>query len=344
VQARDVNGLRAYLREHQRDYAQLGRLGEPERDRIEGEVGTYVRSCSANIDKLQQMLAAPAAAGGSPARAAAPPNADQLAHRQGQVLILAERLRSAAALFDRLRSLRYQQLQAAEAARLARLPRSGPPRQPQTTGELHAAMRQAAAPPPQAGGGAGGGAAAAAQQQIQLENQALQLELLGMSDQASGGYCCGAASTGPARHHGFCSCCCSACRPCLAWHSSPSPPPPLLPPFNTAPLLRCTLCIPGHAFHPSEAGLPTTLLQVQQAERTVREIATLNQMFSAAITQQGEQIEQLYNEAVQATGYIDRANVQLGKAVRTNKAARKYLLVFFLVASLGLLFLDWWNS
>lgn len=76
----------------------------------------------------------------------------------------------------------------------------------------------------------------------------------------------------------------------------------------------------------------------------MREIATLNQMFSAAITQQGEQIAALYNEAVQATGHIERANVQLGKAVRTNRAARKYLLVFFLVASLGLLFLDWWHS
>lgn len=76
----------------------------------------------------------------------------------------------------------------------------------------------------------------------------------------------------------------------------------------------------------------------------MREIATLNQMFSAAITQQSEQIEQLYAEAVAATTNISRANVQLGKAVRTNRSARKYLLVFFLVASLGMLFLDWWNS
>lgn len=191
AQARDVNGLRAYLREHQRDYAQLGRLGEGERDRVEEEVGAAVRSCSANIDKLQGMLAASAGLGSSPARAAAAPNADQLAHRQGQVLILAERLRSAAALFDRLRSLRYQQLEAAEAARLARLPRSGPLRQPQTTGELHAAMRQAAQPLPPQGGESMRGATAGAQQQqqqIQLENQALQLELLGMSDQASGGW------------------------------------------------------------------------------------------------------------------------------------------------------------
>ena len=38
------------------------------------------------------------------------------------------------------------------------------------------------------------------------------------------------------------------------------------------------------------------------------------------------------------------ANVQLEKAVRTNKSARKYMLAFFVVASLGLLFLDWFYS
>lgn len=59
---------------------------------------------------------------------------------------------------------------------------------------------------------------------------------------------------------------------------------------------------------------------------------------------QSEQIEKLYTQAVEATQNIGRANVQLGKAVRTNRSARKYLLAFFLVASLALLFLDWFNS
>lgn len=68
------------------------------------------------------------------------------------------------------------------------------------------------------------------------------------------------------------------------------------------------------------------------------------QMFSTAITQQSEQIEQLYSAAVEATQHISKANVQLGKAVKTNSSARKYMLAFFLVASLCLLFLDWWYS
>ncbi|KAI7835652.1 hypothetical protein COHA_010444 [Chlorella ohadii] len=66
--------------------------------------------------------------------------------------------------------------------------------------------------------------------------------------------------------------------------------------------------------------------QVQHAERT------------------SEQIEKLYADAVEATHNISRANVQLDKAIRTNRSARKYMIVFFLVASLALLFLDWWNS
>ncbi|KAL4422617.1 hypothetical protein ABPG75_008814 [Micractinium tetrahymenae] len=266
--AHSVAALRAFLRDNQRDYAQAGKLPEAERDRIEQEVGAYVRSCSANIDTLQQMLRN----GGGGGRQ---PNENQLAHRQGQVLILSERLQSATALFDRLRSLRYQQLAAAEAARHRRMPQreTGASPLPQTSGQHHeAVLRQRAAAAAAAAGerqGAGGPAAppaAAAQQQIQAENAALQQELIGMND------------------------------------------------------------------------------QVQHAERTVREIATLNQMFSAAITQQSEQIEKLYAEAVAATTNISRANVQLGKAIRTNRSARKYMIVFFLVASLGMLFLDWWNS
>ncbi|KAL4854768.1 DNA polymerase iota [Chlorella vulgaris] len=290
--ANNVSGLRAYLREHQRDYAQLGRLSEAERDRIEEEVGAYVRSCSANIDKLQQMLAAaPPGAGASPARAAAALNTDLTAHRQGQVLIAAERLRSAAALFDRLRSLRYQQLQAAEAARARRMPQASLQPPVQTTAELHARLQQSASAAAAADGWRPqqqqqqqpGGAAPAdglqggGQRQLEMENQALQLELLGMNDQASKACCV---------HH--------------AW-------------------------------------------AVQHTERTVREIATLNQMFSTAIMQQGEQIEKLYGEAVQATLNIDRANVQLGKAIKTNTAGRKYMIVFFLVASLCILFLDCWG-
>ena len=115
--------------------------------------------------------------------------------------------------------------------------------------------------------------------------------------------------------------------------------PPLCICVPSPAVLPACLARPMPPASPAAAGL-----QVQHAERSVREIATLNQMFSTAIMQQGEQIEKLYSEAVQATRHIDRANVQLGKAIRTNRAARKYMIAFFLIASLGLIFLDWFNS
>ncbi len=122
------------------------------------------------------------------------------------MLILSERLKSLTAAFDRLRSLRYQQLQQQEANRLRRLPQqlppglTSPPRpvqpqqppqqaqppgpQPQTTGEFHSLLssqqqqqqQQRGAPPmqqpplqlPRPGGmGATAGATAGAQQQQQ---------------------------------------------------------------------------------------------------------------------------------------------------------------------------------
>lgn len=275
--ARNVASLRAFLADNQALYAQAGRLAEPERDAVEEQAGGYVRACSANIAKLQQLLrSAPAS---SPAKHL-PPSADLMAHRQGMVLILSERLGALTAAFDRLRGLRYQQLQAAEANRRRRTPQSAPTL-PRTTGELHARMQQrpgGLAADFDAAAGASGGASSSpgrkgagafqqqAQQQVDAENVALQMELMSMGD------------------------------------------------------------------------------GVQQAERTVREIATLNQMFSAAVLHQSHQIEQLYSEAVAATGNLAAGNVQLGKAVATNKSAQKMMLVLLLLASAMLLFLDWWYS
>jgi syntaxin 18 len=84
--------------------------------------------------------------------------------------------------------------------------------------------------------------------------------------------------------------------------------------------------------------------RVQHAEKSVREIASLNQAFSAAIFQQAEQIETLYNEAVQASENIQMGNVQLEKKVRVNKSSRKCLLFLLFVFSLALLFVDWFYS
>lgn len=49
-------------------------------------------------------------------------------------------------------------------------------------------------------------------------------------------------------------------------------------------------------------------------------------------------------QAVQATVYVDKGNVQLEKTIRVSGSARLYLLYFLIIASLALLFLDWFYS
>lgn len=243
----------------------MGRLPESERDQIEEEVGSFVRACGSNIEKLQNMIHKIPSS--SPAKKHVPPSADLLAHRQGLVLILSERLGTITSDFDRLRSLRYKQLQKQEANRKRRTPQAlshshrrttdSPVMKGTNTLNLNAsfdAVASSNAPQQQA------------QQQVDAENLALQQELLSMMDQS------------------------------------------------------------------------------QHAERTVREIAILNQMFSTAILHQSEQIEKLYSQAVAATGSIQAANIQLDKAVKTNKSSQKLMFFLLLTASLCLLFVDWWYS
>jgi syntaxin 18 len=234
----------------------------------------------------------------SPAKAV-PASADLMAHRQGSVLILSERLGALASAFDRLRSLRYKQLQQEEAHRRRRTPQKAilaPSGKGTAAGKLDSRTAAAFVGVGKSVGNqlraafdatltdngtredagaafmrplAAGGLPEHQQQmqgQIDSENIALQAELLSMSD------------------------------------------------------------------------------QVQTTEKTVREIATLHQMFSTAILHQSEQIEKLFLEAVAATKTLGSANVQLDKAVKTNKSAQKCMFILLVMASMMLLFLDWWYS
>lgn len=90
--------------------------------------------------------------------------------------------------------------------------------------------------------------------------------------------------------------------------------------------------------------LHRTEAQAQEVEKTVREISTLNQLLSAAVISQAEAIEQLYTDAVAATVNITRGNEEIKKTIDVNKSSRKYLVVLLVVATLALLFFDWFNS
>lgn len=59
--------------------------------------------------------------------------------------------------------------------------------------------------------------------------------------------------------------------------------------------------------------LVETREQVREAERTVVEIANLNQLFASKVLEQGREIETLYGLAVEATMFVDRGNKELRK-------------------------------
>jgi len=80
--------------------------------------------------------------------------------------------------------------------------------------------------------------------------------------------------------------------------------------------------------------------RVQETEKMMQEIATLNQMLSTQIMGQTEQIEMIYFDAVTASLNMTRGNVHLRKAVDLNRSARKYVLVLMVLAAFVLLFFD----
>lgn len=90
--------------------------------------------------------------------------------------------------------------------------------------------------------------------------------------------------------------------------------------------------------------LLSTSRDVMHMERSMRDVATLNQMFSTQVVQQSEQIEHIYDQAVQTSLNVTKGNQQLKKALRHNAAARKYIVVLLLLGSCGLLFFDWFYS
>ncbi|KAK9814329.1 hypothetical protein WJX72_004076 [[Myrmecia] bisecta] len=258
--AKNINALSDFVQQHRRDYVQPGRYTEAERDKIEEQVGAFLNTCNQNIGRLQSSISEGGAA--SPAAT----NAHVTAHRHGVALMLSERLQAVGSAFDRCRALRYQQLLQLQ----------------QRQQKRRKVLQNSIASNPYYALEDGNGRATYAfqsdtavhmedmdpeqRQQIELDNQALQEELL---------------STGQ---------------------------------------------------------------QMTQVESTMREIASLNSMFSTQVMHQSEQIEQLYSQAVEATKYAESGNVQLQKAIKLNSSSRKIVMWLMLLASAMLLFLDWYSS
>ncbi|XP_020210898.1 syntaxin-81 [Cajanus cajan] len=104
-----IGELDQFLLKHRKDYTDLHRTTEKERDSIEHEVSTFIKTCQEQIDILKNSInqdeeTSKGWLGISNTKS----NADTIAHKHGVVLILSERLHSVTAQFDQLRAVRFQ--------------------------------------------------------------------------------------------------------------------------------------------------------------------------------------------------------------------------------------------
>ena len=109
----------------------------------------------------------------------------------------------------------------------------------------------------------------------------------------------------------------------------------------------------GHSHRcPGTSATPDALLrelegandQALAAHRALVEISELNSVFSQQVQEQGEQLEALYEEAVQTAQNFRSGNVELAKALRRNKQGGRYVLYIILFFTAALLLMDWWHG
>ncbi|XP_039174154.1 syntaxin-81 isoform X2 [Eucalyptus grandis] len=104
-----IQTLEQFMRKHRKDYVDPLRTTEQERDSIEQEVTAFIKTCKEQIDILQVSITEEEKKlKGWLALSADGSNADTIAHKQGVVLILSEKLHSVTAQFDQLRAIRFQ--------------------------------------------------------------------------------------------------------------------------------------------------------------------------------------------------------------------------------------------
>ncbi|KAI0317481.1 hypothetical protein OF83DRAFT_1243733 [Amylostereum chailletii] len=85
-----------------------------------------------------------------------------------------------------------------------------------------------------------------------------------------------------------------------------------------------------------------TLASVQQAEARLLEIGELQMELVAQLTRQTEVTDQLYEDAIASSEYVEKGNVQLREARRRARDGRMWILLFLIGASLSLLFLHYY--
>ncbi|MQL96887.1 hypothetical protein Taro_029555 [Colocasia esculenta] len=87
--------------------------------------------------------------------------------------------------------------------------------------------------------------------------------------------------------------------------------------------------------------LSNLLDAVQETETKMVEMSALNHLMSTHVLQQAQQIEHLYEQAVEATKNVESGNKELSQAIQRNSSSRTFLLLFLFILTFSVLFLDW---
>ncbi|KMZ56285.1 Syntaxin 81 [Zostera marina] len=107
----NIEELNHFIVKHRKDYTDLHRSTEQERDNIEHEVSAFIKACKDQIDILKDKIIENEKNENSKTwlgKLGDSSNVDAVAHKHGVVLILSERLCVVTSQFDRLRSIRFQ--------------------------------------------------------------------------------------------------------------------------------------------------------------------------------------------------------------------------------------------
>ena len=72
------------------------------------------------------------------------------------------------------------------------------------------------------------------------------------------------------------------------------------------------------------------------------EISELQNELLTQLTSQASLTDRLYDDALETTESVDKGNKQLIRARERHKSTTKFVIVFLLVMTLLLLFLDYW--
>ncbi|KAL1569595.1 Syntaxin-81 [Salvia divinorum] len=259
-----IRALEQFLSKHKKDYVDVHRITEKERDSIEHEVTVFIKACKEQIDVLKNSIndEEENSKGWLGIRSDSS-NADTIAHKHGVVLILSEKLHSVTSQFDQLRAVRFRDAINRVTPR-RKVKQKGPTvAESSTSGNIESR---------------------------EVSNSETRQTEDGQAE--------------PIR-------------------------------FQQRHLDDET--------HALQVELGTMLDAVQDTETKMVEMSALNHLMSTHVLQQAQQIEFLYEQAVEATNNVVLGNKELSQAIQRNSSSRTFLLLFLSVLTFSVLFLDWYS-